>query len=221
MEPLGESFSDYEIVCKIAERLGLLEEYTGGRSPAELMRHGFETSGAQELISWEELNDKGYVVVPTDPDWESVRAGLIDFYEDPAGNPLSTATGKIEFYATGLAEHFPDDDERPPVPKWIPGGETHQERWGPSAPRPIRCWWCPTIRAGACTRSTTTSAGCGRSRPARCAGPTAISTSRSGSIRAMRSERGIEHGDVVSIYNERGAGAGRGVRDRADSARAR
>ncbi len=34
IEPLGESLSDYEIVCKIAERLGLLEEYTGGKSVA-------------------------------------------------------------------------------------------------------------------------------------------------------------------------------------------
>ena len=28
IEPLGESFSDYEIVCMLADRLGLLEEYT-------------------------------------------------------------------------------------------------------------------------------------------------------------------------------------------------
>ena len=35
MEPLGESFSDYEVVCKIAERLGLLEEYTGGKTVPE------------------------------------------------------------------------------------------------------------------------------------------------------------------------------------------
>ena len=45
IEPLGESFSDYEIVCRIAERLGLLEEYTGGKTVAELIRLGYETSG--------------------------------------------------------------------------------------------------------------------------------------------------------------------------------
>jgi trimethylamine-N-oxide reductase (cytochrome c) len=38
-----------------------------------------------------------------------------------------TPTGKIEFYATGLAEHFPDDEERPPVPHYIPHGVSHQE----------------------------------------------------------------------------------------------
>ena len=50
-----------------------------------------------------------------------------DFYEDPEGHPLKTPSGKIEFYSQNLAKHFPGDKERPPVPHWIPYGETHQE----------------------------------------------------------------------------------------------
>jgi molybdopterin guanine dinucleotide-containing S/N-oxide reductase-like protein len=130
VEPLGESYSDYQIVKMIADRLGMLEEYTGGRSEDDLIRLGYDTSNVQDLISWDELNDKGYFVVPTDPDWESIPAGLIKFYDDPKGNPLTTPTGLLEFYSTGLAEHFPDDEERPPVPKWVPYGETHQETLG-------------------------------------------------------------------------------------------
>jgi anaerobic selenocysteine-containing dehydrogenase len=38
--------------------------------------------------------------------------------------------GKLEFYSTGLAEHFPDDEERQPVPKWIPRGLHHEETMG-------------------------------------------------------------------------------------------
>ena len=64
-------------------------------------------------------------MIPPDPDWAKIPAGLVEFYEDPAKHPLSTPTGKIEFYATGLAEHFPDDLERPPVPKWIAKGPYH------------------------------------------------------------------------------------------------
>ena len=33
IEPVGESKSDYEIVCLIAEKLGLLQEYTEGKTP--------------------------------------------------------------------------------------------------------------------------------------------------------------------------------------------
>ena len=95
IEPLGESFSDYEIVCKIAERLGLLEEYTGGRTIPELIKLGYETSGLAHLISWDELREKGYFVVPTDPEWEKIPAGLIEFYEDPESHPLSTPTGQV------------------------------------------------------------------------------------------------------------------------------
>jgi anaerobic selenocysteine-containing dehydrogenase len=130
IEPLGESFSDYEVVCKIAERLGLLEEYTGGTTVPELIKLGFDTSGIADKISWEELNERGYYLVPPDPEWEKIPAGLIEFYEDPEGHPLTTPTGQLEFYSTGLAEHFPDDDERGPVPKWIREGVSHQETLG-------------------------------------------------------------------------------------------
>ncbi len=96
----------------------------------ELIRTGYENSGAAHLVSWEELNEKGYYVVPPALDWEAIPAGLLEFYEDPENHPLTTPTGRIEFYATGLAEHFPDDDERGPVPRWIPAGETHEETLG-------------------------------------------------------------------------------------------
>jgi anaerobic selenocysteine-containing dehydrogenase len=37
IEPLGDSKSDYEIVCLVAEKLGLLEKYTGGKSHEEAL----------------------------------------------------------------------------------------------------------------------------------------------------------------------------------------
>jgi len=125
--PRGESRSDYEIVCMIAEKLGLLEEYTDGKNIEEWIGHGYETSGAQDYISFKELKEKGYWIVPTDPNWKSYTPGIRNFYDDPEGNPLKTPSGKLEFYSQRLAEHFPDDTERPPLPHWIPYGESHQE----------------------------------------------------------------------------------------------
>jgi trimethylamine-N-oxide reductase (cytochrome c) len=204
VEPAGETFSDYEIVCMVAERLGLLEEYTGGRTIPELIRHGFETSGAQELISWDELNERGYVIVPTDPDWETVRPGLLDLYEDPAAHPLSTPTGKIEFYATGLAEHFPGDEERPPVPHWIPEGPTHQEtrgterakrypllvmsnhpRWSVHAQHQDISWLREIMTC-------------------KMRGPDGYQYQPLWIHPADAAARGIAHGDVVRVFNERG-----------------
>ena len=65
--------TDYEIAVMLSERLGLKEEYTGGKTIAELVERGYETSRCEDLISWEELNEKGYYAVPTDNGWERCR----------------------------------------------------------------------------------------------------------------------------------------------------
>ncbi len=113
----------------IAEKLGLLNKYTeGGKTHEEFIRLGFEHSGVKEMISWEKLQEKGYFVIPTDTEWKNYRHGLIDFYENPEKYPLNTLSGKLEIYSQRLAENFPDDEERPPIPKWIEKGSSHDER---------------------------------------------------------------------------------------------
>jgi molybdopterin guanine dinucleotide-containing S/N-oxide reductase-like protein len=128
IKPIGESMSDYEIVGEIAKKLGLYEAYTEGRTVTEWIKHGFDGMNVQHLVSWEKLNEKGYYVFPTAPDWEKIPAGLFKFYQDPEKNSLGTPSGKLEFYSSRLAEHFPDDRERPPSPRWIEKGESHDER---------------------------------------------------------------------------------------------
>ncbi|MBN1189570.1 MAG: molybdopterin-dependent oxidoreductase [Dehalococcoidales bacterium] len=205
IEPIGESKSDYEIVCMIAERLGLLKEYTEGKTVEELQRQGFENSGAQELVSYEEFTQKGYFVIPTDPDWKNYPAGLAGFYKDPENNPLKTPSGKIEFYAQNLAKYFPDDQERPPVPHWIEKGESHDERlsserakkyplllmsnhgrWRVHANHDDITW----------TREIPT---------CKVTGPDGYKYEPLWLNPADAARANIEHGDVVKIYNERGA----------------
>jgi anaerobic selenocysteine-containing dehydrogenase len=127
IEPVGESKSDYETSCFIADKLGLLREYTNGQSIEELIKSGFEKSGGQNLTTYEELKEKGYFVVPTDPEWRKHPVGMVEFLKDPGKSPLETPTGLLEFESTGLAKHFPDDKERPPVPHWIEKSESHDE----------------------------------------------------------------------------------------------
>jgi trimethylamine-N-oxide reductase (cytochrome c) len=204
MESLGESVSDYEVVCKIAEKLGLLEAYTDGQTISEIIKSGWEFSGVADKISWEELNEKGYYVVPPEEGWEDIPAGLIQFYQDPEKHPLQTPTGKLEFFSTGLAEHFPDDPERPPVPHWIPQGESHQEtlgterakkypllvmsnhpRWGVHSQHDDVTWF----------REIET---------CKIRGADGYQYHPLWMNPADAAARGIKHGDVVAIYNERG-----------------
>jgi anaerobic selenocysteine-containing dehydrogenase len=127
IKPLGESRSDYEIVCMIAAKMGLLAEYTGGKTVEDLVKQGYQNSGIKEMVSFEELSEKGYFVVPVDPQWQQYPAGMCEFYKDPENHPLKTPSGKIEFFSQNLAKYFPDDKERPPVPHWIEKGENHDE----------------------------------------------------------------------------------------------
>ena len=204
IEPLGESRSDYEIVCAIAERLGLLKEYTDGKSVADWIKQGYSTSRVQDLISWEKLQEKGYFVVPTHPEWKKDPPGLRKFYENPQENALRTPTGKLEFESVGLKEHFPDDEERPPVPHWVPCGVTHQEslscerarlypllvmsnhpRWGIHANHQDITWLreIPTCKLR---------------------GPDGYQYQRIWMNPFDAAQRRIGQGDVVKVYNERG-----------------
>jgi molybdopterin guanine dinucleotide-containing S/N-oxide reductase-like protein len=128
IEPKGESKSDYECVSAVAEKLGLLKEYTENKTVEDWIKAGYEISGCKDLVSWEEFKEKGHFVIPNDPEWHKYDIGLRKFAEDPENNPLSTPTGKLEYYSERLAKNFPDDKERQPVPHWIERGETHDER---------------------------------------------------------------------------------------------
>ena len=208
IEPLSESKSDYEIVCMIAERLGLLEKVTEGKTIQEWIKFAFDHSGAKEFITYEEWKKKGYYISPTVPESRGPatrRTPMQGFYEDPEKHPLKTPSGKIEFYSQNLAKHFPGDEERPPVPHWIPYGETHQEsllcergkkyplltvsnhgRWRVHAQLDDITWF----------REIET---------CKIKGPDGYFYEPLWINPKDAAERGIEYGDIIRIYNERGA----------------
>ena len=127
VNPLGESKSDYEAVGEVAKKLGVYDEYVGGKTVKEWVKVGFDGAETPDPITFEEFMEKGYYAAPTMENWKDLPRGFGPFCEDPEGHPLQTPTGKVEFYSTGLAKHFPDDDERPVVPHFIPYGKRHQE----------------------------------------------------------------------------------------------
>ncbi len=120
--PVGESKSDYEALIPIAEKLGIREEFTGGKTVQEWMKFIWENSGVANDITWEDLKEKQYFAAGANPEWVNVTPYLLDFYNDPDTNPLPTPSGKLEIQSSRLLESFPDDIERPPVPHWVPGG---------------------------------------------------------------------------------------------------
>jgi molybdopterin guanine dinucleotide-containing S/N-oxide reductase-like protein len=128
IKPVGESMSDFEVVLEVAKKLGIGEQFTEGKTTQDLEKQVFDDMEIDYLIKWDEFKEKKYFVFPVAKDWEQDPPGFRLFYEDPEKNPLPTPTGKLEFYSARLAEHFPDDKERPPIPKWIEKSVTHDER---------------------------------------------------------------------------------------------
>jgi trimethylamine-N-oxide reductase (cytochrome c) len=140
IEPLWESKSDYEIFALIAEKMGLRDEYTdGGKTDVDWVKGFFDISDLPKMTTWEEFNRKGYQIINTGPDYKPTPA--LRWFHDgrpcdtpDLGNPkrlterrgeLGTFSGKIEFESVSLKQYFPDDDERPLVPRYIPSWEGH------------------------------------------------------------------------------------------------
>lgn len=136
IKPRLDSKSDMEAVAEVAKKLekyggpyeNLYNRFTGGKTEMDSIRAGFENCGAAKEMTFEEFKEKQYYPFPTMEKWEELPHGMIGFYEDPEGNPLSTPSGKLEYYSTRLAEEFPDDKERTPIPRWIAESDEHQER---------------------------------------------------------------------------------------------
>jgi trimethylamine-N-oxide reductase (cytochrome c) len=140
IEPLWESKSDYQIFTLLAQRLGLDQEYTEGNSELDWARKFFDISDLPKHISWGEFDRKGYYIVNVPEDYRSTPAlrwyaeGRPCDTPDPSnpkrltdkGRELGTYSGKIEFSSLSLRALAPDDAERPPAPRYLPSWEGHR-----------------------------------------------------------------------------------------------
>ncbi|MFH1490473.1 MAG: molybdopterin dinucleotide binding domain-containing protein, partial [Pseudomonadota bacterium] len=204
VEPIGESKSNFEVVVEIAKKLGMEETLTENMSTEDMQKSIFGYMGIDKFITWEEFREKGYYLYDVAEDWEDDPPGMRQFYEDPEKHKLPTPSGKLEFYSERLAEHFPDDKERPPIPKWIEKGIMHDERLSSS-----RAKMFPLIlqsnhgrwRVHAQADDITWT----REAPTcKVEGPDGYKYEPCWLHTSEAEKRGIKSGDIVKIFNERG-----------------
>jgi trimethylamine-N-oxide reductase (cytochrome c) len=142
--PVGESLNDFDCAAEVAKKLGdkYYKALTNDELPLEdLIELYWKGSNVAHLDLDDEFHDKDIFVVPPAEDLDKIPPGMRLFYNDPADAPLLTPTGKLEFTSTKIREHFPDDEERPPYPKWVEKSELHDERLGGerAAKYPLLC----------------------------------------------------------------------------------
>ena len=206
-EPVGESLTDFDVCVKVCEKLGpeYVRAYTGnGLTEKERVRFFYAASGCEDYMSWEEFKERKIFVVPCKKDAQEIPAGLYNFYKDPEGNPLTTPTGLLEYSSTDIEKHMPDDMERPPVPHWVERGPAHDERLSSERTRkyPLLCLsnhsrWRMHAQCDDIIWNREVASMKIRGKDGYQYEPAWLNPEEAAS-------RGIEHGDIVKVFNERG-----------------
>ena len=190
VEPLGETMSDYAVCAEVAGKLGVRDAYTEGRDERGWVEWALDRyrrtrfPGLPSLDAFEASNAGVYSVPVTKP-----AVAFEDFRRDPEGHPLPTPSGKIEIYSKRLAD-LGRPDVIPAVPKYIREWESP---FGPEAGK----------------------------YPLQAVGPHVLSRVHSTHDNvdwlaeafpqrafinpADAAARGLEDGDAVRVFNDRGA----------------
>ncbi|MGS0689272.1 molybdopterin-dependent oxidoreductase [Shewanella sp. 30m-9] len=118
IKPVGESWNDYEIFSALAKIFNVQQQFTENKTFMQHLKDAYAASDASESFDSFWLKGVTHLSTPkTANDWVRHR----DFYLDPAKHPLHTPSGKIELYCEQIESyHLPDC---PPMPEWIPPAE--------------------------------------------------------------------------------------------------
>jgi len=190
VDPPDETKSDYQICAEIAKRLGLYDAYTEGRSERDWIAWAIEYyrktrfPNIPALDEFEKSNIGVYSVPVTKP-----AVAFAEFRKDPEMNPLPTPSGRIEIFSKRLHD-MNKPDIIPAVPKYIREWESP---FGPEAKKfPLQVIGHHYL---ATVHSTLDNVDWLRE-----AWPQRVF------INPIDAEpRGIKNGDLVKVFNDRGA----------------
>jgi biotin/methionine sulfoxide reductase len=194
IEPLGEARSDYDIFAALAERLGLGKEYTEGQSEMDWLRRFYAQAveGAArhgvEMPEFELFWQRGFFELPAE---RTPTVMLESFRNDPEGQPLRTPSGKVEIFSERI-DGFGYED-CPGHPVWLDPAEWLGGELAARFPLHLTATQPATRLHGQldCASESQASKVAGRE-------PILIHPDDA-------AERGIADGDVVRVWNERGA----------------
>jgi biotin/methionine sulfoxide reductase len=191
--PVGEARDDFEIFRGIAGKMGAEDAFTEGRTAEDWQRWLYDMTKqaaaeqGHELPSYDAFRQDGWFKLEPP---EKAHVMFADFRADPVANPLATPSGKIEIYSATIAGFAYDDCA------------------------PHACWFAPPEWLGSHDRGTRLHLLGNQptarlhsqldhgsiSRAAKIGGHEPVKINRQDAA-----ARGIQTGDIVRLYNDRGA----------------
>ncbi|CAH0313668.1 molybdopterin-dependent oxidoreductase [Roseomonas sp. CECT 9278] len=196
IDPVGQARNDHDILADIAEELGFRDRFTEQRNEDAWLRHLFE--------QWRQACARGGVETPDfdsfwDTGWWEAEAPLrgeeytqfAAFHAAPEDHPLDTPTGKVELFSETIASFGYAD--APGHPVWIEPrewlGATQADRF------PLHLLsFQPATRLH------------GQLDPGRVAAADKIDGREPITLNPEdAAERGLKPGDIVRVFNDRGA----------------
>lgn len=118
IDPVGEARDDYAIFTGMADALGIANAFTEGRDERAWLTHLWDISRQRggkagfEIPDFETFWQQEILELPGGP---VERIFAADFRADPASHPLKTPSGKIEIYSEEIAGFGYDDCPGHPV----------------------------------------------------------------------------------------------------------
>lgn len=198
IDPEWEQRPNYDILVGLAERMGVKDKFTEGRSLEDWVRWCYEQTRKNDpkMPTYEEFQKTGIYRYHMGDD-----SGIVmkDFRENPLKNPLETPSGKIEIYSERLATiakewELPKEkgQEIHPIPRFIPtlemyGQDPEREKkypleaFGYHGPKRVHSTyhnvpWLQEVHPDVVMMNPVNA-----------------------------KERGLKTGDLVKVYNDRGA----------------
>lgn len=194
VEPFAHSRNDFDIFAELAERLGFRDAYTEGRDEMGWLRHMYEEARRR-------AREQGFDPPAFDRFWElgsyefplpaTPAVPFEAFRADPVGNRLGTPSGRIEIFSATVDAFGYDDCPGHPV--WMEPAE-----WLGSAKAQRYPLHLLSNQPAARLHSQLDPCRLSRDSKVRQREPISINANDAAA-------RGISDGDVVRVYNDRGA----------------
>ncbi len=120
VEPYEQSRNDFEIFAGIAAVMGVADEFTQGRDQLQWQRWIYDTTVQRaadagiDIPDYDQFRDAGWFKLDAPPE---PTVMLSDFRSNPESYPLTTPSGKIEIYSETVANFGYEDC--PGHPTWL------------------------------------------------------------------------------------------------------